>query len=121
MGRNGIPPYREAWNFETPLRAAATGIHAGRLPASGSFVSVDNPSFVVSAVKGTEDGRGWIVRGYNIGDEEIAVTLTPWRRFGKAQRVNMVEETVSRPKVERGGEVRVKARGHEVVTVLFGK
>ena len=113
--------YQQAWNFESPLRAAATGIHTGTLPVSGSFVRVDNPSFAVSAVKETEDGRGWIVRGYNIGDEEISVTLVPWRRFGRAQRVNMAEETVSRLKVERGGEVRVKARGHEVVTILFGK
>ena len=81
---------------------------------------MDNPSFVVSAVKEAEDGRGWIVRGYNIGGDEISVTLTPWRRFGKAQRVNMAEETVPRLKVGRGGEVTVKARGHEVVTVRFG-
>jgi hypothetical protein len=31
----------------------------------------------------------------------------------------MAEETVSRLKVGGGGEVTVKARGHEVVTVKF--
>jgi len=71
------------------------------------------------SVKQAEDGKGWIVRGYNIGDEEIPVTVTPWRRFAKAQRVNMAEETVSRLKVGRGGEVTVNARGNEVVTVKF--
>ncbi len=111
--------YQQAWNFDSPLRATATGIHAGTLPASGSFVGVDNPSFVVSAVKEAEDGRGWIVRGYNIGDKEISVTLTPWRRFKKAERVNMAEETIGKLKVEKSGGVTVKARGHEVVTVMF--
>jgi alpha-mannosidase len=119
VGRNGIPPYQQAWNFESPLRAVSTAIHAGTLPASGSFVHVDNPSFAISAVKETEDGKGWIVRGYNVGDEEMEVTITPWRRFAKAQRVNMAEETVTRLKVGRSGEVRVNARGHEVVTVKF--
>jgi alpha-mannosidase len=119
VGRIGNPPYQQAWNFETPLRATGTSLHAGALPSSGSFVRVDNPSFVVSAVKETEDGKGWIVRGYNIGGEEIPVTITPWRKFAKAERANMAEETVSRLKVGGGGEVTVKARGHEVVTVKF--
>lgn len=113
--------YQQAWNFESPLRAAGTGVHAGTLPSSGSFVSVDNPSFVVSAVKEAEDGRGWIVRGYNIGDEEISVTLTPWRRFGKAERANMAEKTVGKLRVEKSGGATVKARGHEVVTVKFSE
>ncbi len=119
VARDNISCYQQAWNFESPLRAAGTGIHAGTLPASGSFVHVDNASFVVSAAKEAEDGRGWIVRGYNIGDEEIPITIRPWRRFAKAERANMAEETVSRLKVGGGGEVTVKARGHEVVTVKF--
>jgi alpha-mannosidase len=111
--------YQQAWNFESPLRATGTSLHAGTLPSSGSFFRVDNASFVVSAVKETENGKGWIVRGYNIGDEEISVTITPWHKFAKAERANMAEETVTRLKVGRGGEVTVKARGHEVVTVKF--
>ncbi|MFZ5858483.1 MAG: alpha-mannosidase [Chloroflexota bacterium] len=118
-GQIGNLSYRQAWNFESPLRATGTSLHAGTLPSSGSFVRVDNASFVVSAVKETENGKGWIVRGYNIGDEEIPVTITPWRRFAKAERANMAEETVTRLKVGRGGEVTVNARGHEVVTVKF--
>jgi len=111
--------YQHAWNFESPLRAVATNIHAGTLPASGSFVRVDHPSFAVSAVKEAEDGGGWIVRGYNISDEEISATLTPWRRFAKAQQANMAEETAARLKVGRSGEARVDARAREIVTIQF--
>lgn len=121
VGQDSDLSYKQAWNFETPLRALGTGIHAGTLPPSGSFVRVDNPCFVVSAVKEAEDGKGWIMRGYNIGDEEIPVTITPWRKFAKAQRVNMAEETVARLKVGRSGEVTVQARRREVVTVKFGE
>ena len=85
----------------------------------GSFISHTPADFVISAVKAAENGKGWPVRGYNISDEEISVTLTPWRRFKKAERANMAEETVNHLKVGRSGEVRVNARGHEVVTVLF--
>ncbi len=120
-GQIGNLSYQQAWNFDSPLRAVSTDIHAGTLPASGSFVHVDNPSFVVSAVKEAENGKGWIVRGYNIGDEEISVTFTPWRRFKNAERVNMAEEKVGRLKIERSGGVTTKVRGHEIVTVLFGE
>jgi mannosylglycerate hydrolase len=113
--------HQQAWNFESPLRAASTGIHAGTLSASGSFVSVDHSSFVVSAVKESEDGRGWSVRGYNIGDDEISVTLTPWRKFKKAERVNMADEKIAGLKIDSSGGVAVKTRGHEVVTVMFRK
>lgn len=119
VGESGNWSYQQAWNFDTPLRAVSTGLHAGTLPASGSFVRVDNAAFLLSAVKETEDGSGWIVRGCNLGGEEIQVTLAPWRKFAKAERVNMAEETVARLKVGRGGEVAVHARGHEAVTVKF--
>jgi mannosylglycerate hydrolase len=121
VGQTANLSHQQAWNFESPLRAAATSIHAGTLPSSGSFVNVDNSSFIISAVKEAENGKGWIVRGYNIGDEEISVTLTPWQRFKKAERANMTEETVGRLKVESSGGVTFKARGHEVVTVMFKK
>ena len=119
VGESGNWSYQQAWNFDSPLRAVSTGLHAGTLPASGSFVRVDNAAFLLSAVKEAEDGSGWIVRGCNLGGEEIQVTLAPWRKFAKAERVNMAEETVARLKVGRGGEVAVHARGHEAVTVKF--
>jgi alpha-mannosidase len=113
-------PHQHAWNFATPLRAAVTDIHAGTLSSCGSFVNVDHPSFVISAAKETEDGKSWIVRGYNIGDEAIPVLLVPWRKFKWAELVNMAEQTVGKLKVEKSGSVSVQVRGHEVVTVKFG-
>jgi hypothetical protein len=46
-----------------------------------------------------------LLRGYNIEEKEILVTLIPWRRFKKA------EKTGSMLKVERSGGVLVKAGG----------
>ena len=110
---------QQAYAFQTELRAIETGIHPGEIPAQGSFVSSSPASFIISAVKAAENGKGWIVRGYNIGDDEISVTLTPWRKFKKAERANMAEKQIGKLKVESSGGVTVKARGHEVVTLLF--
>ncbi|WP_256203539.1 glycosyl hydrolase-related protein [Nitrosomonas sp. Nm58] len=113
--------FQQAWSFDTPLRAVSTGIHGGVLPSTGSFVDIDHPSFLVSAVKETDDGRGWLVRGYNLCDEEIEVTITPWREFKKAERVNMAEQTISPLKTGQKGEIKMAVRGHEVATVMFVK
>jgi len=118
VGQN-VDAYHGAWNFESPLRAISTDLHAGALPSNGSMVHVDHPSFMISSVKETEDGKGWILRGYNIGDDEIQVTFTPWRKFAKAETARMSEETVSRLKVERSGAVSVKVLKHQVVTMKF--
>ncbi len=121
VGQIGNLSYQQAWNFDSPLRATVTGIHTGDLPSSGSFISVDNSSFVISAVKESEDGNGWIVRGYNVEEKEIPVTLVPWRRFKNAKLVNMSEKAGGRLKVERSGGISVKVKGCEVVTVMFGE
>ena len=131
VGRDSIPPYYQAYAFETPLRAVSTNLHDGLLPASGSFVEVSPPEFVISAVKEAEacpegqgDGHGWIVRGYNITGEDIQVTLKPWRKFRKVARVNLAEKPVGAGvhpllRATRDGSVTLVVRGHEIATVMF--
>lgn len=119
VGRDGIPTYQQAYAFETPLRAAVTGIHAGSLPPCGSFAVVVPAEFLVSAVKQAEDGKGWVVRGYNLADHEVNVSLRPWQDFRRARRVNLAEEQPKVLKPDREGAVSFPARGHEIVTVKF--
>jgi alpha-mannosidase len=111
--------FQSAWNFETPLRAASTPLSNGTLDSSGSLLSVNNPSFIISAIKTAENGNGWIVRGYNISAEKIQVSLKPLRRFARAAQVNLAEETVSPLNADTDGSVEISANGHEVVSVLF--
>ena len=125
-GRDRISSYHQAYAFETPMRAVCTGLHDGTLPACGSFVEVSPQEFVISAVKETEacpeergDGKGWLVRGYNIAEEEIKVTLKPWRKFRRVERVNLAEEKLSALRPRPDGSVTFPVRGHETATVEF--
>ncbi len=63
---------------------------------------------MVSAVKQAEDGRGWLVRGYNITGEAIDVTLKPWKRFKKVELVNLAEEKQAALKPDKSGRVTVR-------------
>jgi alpha-mannosidase len=129
VGRDSIPPsssrqdrilpYHQAYAFETPLRAVSTGLHDGPLPACGSFVESSPQDFVISAVKETEDGNSWLVRGYNISGEEINVTLKPWRKFRRFERVNLAEEKLSALRPAADGRVEFTARAHEIVTIML--
>ncbi len=69
----------------------------------------------------SEDEAGWIVRGYNIGAGDIDVTLKPWKAFSRAARVTLAEDEISSLPVASDGSVSFTARGHEIVTVKFGK
>ncbi len=111
--------YEQAYGFETPLRLARTGMHPGSLPNSASFIKVNSAEFVVSAVRQSEDGEGWLVRGYNITNDLIQVTLLPWRLFKKVEQVNLVEKKLAALKPDRDGSINLPVKGHEIVTILF--
>jgi alpha-mannosidase len=111
--------FAQAYAFETPMRLACTDLHSGPLPVSGSFVKVEPATFVVSAVKQSESGGDWLVRGYNITGEAIRVTLKPWKPFKKVEQVNLAEEKQATLKPDKDGRITLPVRGHEIVSVLF--
>lgn len=108
-----------AFDFQAPLRATNTTIHDGVLPPEDSTLRVSPGSFAISAVKATEDGRGWLVRGYNLTDEPIEVSLTPRQPFRKAELVNLAEARLRKLKPSSDGTVTFPAGGHQIVSVVF--
>jgi mannosylglycerate hydrolase len=110
---------QQAYAFQSPLRALEAGIHPGGLPFQGSFISHSPDEFIISAVKETENGKGWLVRGYNVSAEVLRVRLRPLRRFAYASRINLAEEDLAALTVEDGGSTTLSVGGHEIVTIAF--
>ena len=108
-----------AYAYQAPLRAVGSGPHPGSLPGATSFINVKPASFCISTVKEAEDGRGWLVRGYNLTGDGIQVELKPWRRFRRVERVNLAEEKLADLELSPEGSVPFPVRGHEIATVLF--
>jgi mannosylglycerate hydrolase len=111
--------FQQAYAFETPLRGISMDIHAGTLPATGSFIETSPSTFIISAIKESEDGRGWIVRGVNLKDEAVQVRIKLWRKFKTMEQVNLAEQKIGTLKFTPDGNVTMEARGHEIVTVLL--
>jgi alpha-mannosidase len=67
-----LVPHKESWQknnipglteeFMAPLSAIYQGIHAGKMPKSGSFLSVDAPNIIITAIKMSETGNDLIIR-----------------------------------------------------------
>jgi alpha-mannosidase len=111
--------FQQAYAFNSPLRAVSTGLHTGNLSSAFSFVEATPGTFVISAVKTAEVGRAWLVRGYNISNEPISVTLKPWRPYKKVVLVNLAEENQLPLQPDQSGWVTFPVRAHQIVSVMF--
>ena len=66
---------RLAEEFTAPIPVIYQGIHPGGRPLSASFLSVDAPNVVVSAVKKAEDGDDLIIRCYETAGRPTKASL----------------------------------------------
>jgi mannosylglycerate hydrolase len=112
-------PYPLSYNFEVPLRAAATGLHYGSLPPSGSFIDVESTGFVISSIKETEDGRGWLVRGTNMTSNPLPVSIRPWKPFKSVEFSDLAERRIRSLDAPSGGRITVNTKPYEIVTLVF--
>jgi alpha-mannosidase len=111
--------FSEGYAFASPLRTVSTGPHKGELPVQTGIVTAEPASFVITAIKHAEAGRGWIVRGYSVADKVVSVRLRPWRRFSRAARLRLDEKWLEDLTVGSDGQVEFAVRPREIVTVGF--
>jgi alpha-mannosidase len=111
--------YQQAYAFNAPLRAVQTGLHSGPVPPQVSFLDATPPTFLISAIKETEDGSGWLVRGYNSTDKNIQVCLKTWQPVQMAWRVNLAESGEESLDLAADGSIRFSAHPAEIVTIKF--
>jgi alpha-mannosidase len=103
--------------LNTPLTVVPVPSGAGPLPPSQSFVSVDDPAFVVVAVKRADDGTGDLVlRGYEAYGGSRKVRLRVALPFTGASRTDLLERPRHELPVE-GDEVVLSLRPFELVTL----
>jgi mannosylglycerate hydrolase len=133
--------YRVAYNFGAPLLLARADMHegldlremnitrddpaqvkaipwprSGRLPGAFSFLEIEPPTLILSAVRRTEDGQGVVVRFYNVERAPVTATLTSGLPLASARRLNLNEEPGELLEVVDGRRVELPVRGAEVVT-----
>ena len=108
---------QEAYAFQSPLRAISATLHPGDLPARASFLQIEPAGFQISAIKISEDRRGWLVRGYNPGDRPITLRMKTLHPMAAPHRANLAEEPGLAEELAWSGDLEVRAK--EIVTVRF--
>ena len=86
--------YRQANQFNTPLKAIQTDGHHGTLPREMSFATIEPEELVVTAVKKAEKEESLILRFYNITDEAVQGKARFYRPIKEAVLTNFNEETL---------------------------
>lgn len=81
-----------AYELNNPLTAAQVFAHTGSLPPTHSFVSVDSPNVVLSAVKKAEDSDALVFRMYEWAGKETEVKLHVPTGAQYAVESNMMEK-----------------------------
>lgn len=76
--------------YTAPLQAFQ--YHQKPDPIRNSYLTFDNDSAVMTALKPPQTGNGWIVRFVNPTDKEIKGTLTTHGQLTSAKLVNLAEE-----------------------------
>jgi len=111
--------HQHAHGFEMPLQAITTMTHLGKMAVKGSFISHSPAEFLISAIKETDNGKGWIVRGYNTSSETIQLNLKPLRHYKRIMKVNLAEEPISALSAGDNGSISISVSRHEIVSIIF--
>ena len=94
---------RKGYELNYPLQATVVAAHAGALPSSHSFVSVDDDNVILTAVKKSEDDNALILRVYDwSGKSSNAKFMLPSGATA-ATEVNLMEQPIgSAIQIENG-------------------
>ena len=110
----GLPG--EADRFTAPLEAAQAGPHAGDLPKTHGFLASKPEHLLLSALKRSEDGTGYVLRLFNPTGEALPGTLSFAVPVESAWRVNL-EETESTRLALSGQSVEMETAPKEIVCI----
>src|SRR5581483_7858589 len=109
---------RQGYELNYPMTAMQEPVHAGPLPASYSFVKIDAPNVVLTAVKKAEDDSGLLIRYYEWAGKEGDVRIDLPQAAATAEETNLMEKTDhSLALADAGKSVTVPTKPYEIKTV----
>jgi alpha-mannosidase len=85
---------RKGYELNYPLQATVVSPHSGSLPASHSFLSVDDDNVILTAVKKSEDDNALILRVYDWSGKPSSAKFTLPPGATAATEVNLMEQPI---------------------------
>ncbi len=108
---------RRGYDFNYELLSMQLAPHEGKLPPEHSFVTVDNPNVVLTAMKKAEDSNALILRFYEWAGKTGVVRLSVPEGAASATLTNLMETPEGTPLPVTSNQVTVPVHPFEIVTV----
>ncbi|MBS1852718.1 MAG: alpha-mannosidase [Acidobacteria bacterium] len=108
---------RRGYEFNYTLHAAQAQVHDGKLPAEHSYVSLDQPNVVLTAVKKAEDDNGLLFRFFEWAGKSGNVTVHVPEGGTSAVATNLMEKAEGSPLPWQDNQFTVPVHPFEIVTV----
>jgi mannosylglycerate hydrolase len=89
---------------------------SGPNPGNLSYININKPEVVISALRCSQDGKGLIVRFFNITAEPVSAQVKSYRSLSKVWAVNLNEERQGRILTLDANTFEVKLNGHQIAT-----
>jgi len=105
------------YELNTPLMAKQVFSHTGEMPASHSFVSLENANVTLSAVKKAEDANALVFRMYEWAGKSSEVKLHVPAGAQYAVETNMMEKLEGEHLSFVGDTVTVPIKPYEILTL----
>lgn len=108
-----------AYAFKVPVKAVQGVPHEGKLPASGSFITVSpEKKVLISAFKHAEKGEGTILRVWNTTGETLPLEISTTLPVVSVDRVRL-DETQNEPLKLKKGKFGLQLGPHKIETFLL--
>lgn len=115
--QGGVPQQAQAHNL--PLKSFQFGSSGhGKLPTSGSFISISPAEITLSGIKQSEDGKSMIVRFFNPLETAVEAEITSMFTITAAQLLNMAE-TEAEATAILDNKITLEAGAKKIITLAL--
>ena len=108
---------RQAEMFSLAPEAAQAGPHKGHLPKAMSFMEVDNPQLMLSALKRAENGDELVMRLYNPTKRDMQAKVSFYKEVKKARILNLNEEPTEAKVAINKSETVFEVKAKKIITL----
>lgn len=113
--------WQAAWAHNVPMRALQTTIHEGELPLEKSFVSIDGPGIVMTALKKASREDSVVLRAFNITHAEVSVCRITSPILDNIVQTDLNEEAIDGSPTWSDGSASLGAVGTRRIVTLKGE
>ena len=118
-GADIIDAVHQSHGYQTELAAYIQPVQSGSIPSSSAMVEISHPEFLITTLKEAENEAGWILRGVNLSDQTIDLSIKPNLPHLSASMVNLDESHMLNLKASDNGNFELPVAGYKVVSFFF--